>query len=121
MRNMSFMLTKEQFRDRSKDVTRRNGWKNLKPGELVCGVEKYQGLGKGEKIQRLGVIRIKSVRREKLNRMVKEPRYGIDECRREGFPGMGGAWFVKFYCATHKKVKPAAVITRIEYEYASPA
>ena len=53
MRNMSFSLTTEQIRNRTKDVTRRLGWKNLKPGEHFRAVEKCQGLKKGEHIVKL--------------------------------------------------------------------
>ena len=46
MRNLSFALTTRQMRDRSKTVTRRRGdyyARVLKPGDLVCAVEKSQG------------------------------------------------------------------------------
>ena len=49
---MSFMLTTNQIIDETKDVTRRNGWENLKPGDRLRAVEKAMGLKKGEK-QRL--------------------------------------------------------------------
>jgi hypothetical protein len=39
-RNISFFLTKRQFLDRSKDVTRRLGWNWVKPGDVLCGIEK---------------------------------------------------------------------------------
>lgn len=56
-RNMSFMLTTQQVIDRTKTVTRRLGWKHLKPGELFWACEKCQGLGKGGKINRLSLAR----------------------------------------------------------------
>ena len=43
-RNMSFMLTTEQVRNKTKTVTRRLGWWFLKPGEIVNAVEKGMGL-----------------------------------------------------------------------------
>ena len=46
-RNISFFLTKRQFLDRSKDVTRRLGWNWVKPGDVLCGIEKGQGLKRG--------------------------------------------------------------------------
>ena len=49
MRRMSFSMTEPQFRDGSKDVTRRLGWKFLKPGDRIMGVRKCMGLAKGEK------------------------------------------------------------------------
>jgi len=51
-RNMSFMLTTAQYCARTKDVTRRLGWANLKPGDMFNGVEKAMGLKKGEKINK---------------------------------------------------------------------
>lgn len=86
MRNISFSMTTPQHKDGSKDVTRRFGWWNLKPGDRLMAVEKAMGLKKGEKMVRLGEIEIVSVRREPLNRMVLEPEYGAEEMRREGFP-----------------------------------
>lgn len=50
MKNISFMLTTEQVRTRIKTVTRRMGWRNSKPGDVLCGVEKGMGLKAGEKI-----------------------------------------------------------------------
>lgn len=71
MRLMSFSATTEHMRDGSKTVTRRLDAKGfymrvLKPGTLICAVEKGMGLKKGEKIQRIGVIEIVDVRRERL-------------------------------------------------------
>ena len=46
MRNISFALTKQQFLDRTKTVTRRLGWKNLEVGTLLCeGNPDYVELG----------------------------------------------------------------------------
>lgn len=39
-RNISFSMTEPQFVDGSKDVTRRMGWKWLKPGDRIMGVRK---------------------------------------------------------------------------------
>lgn len=118
MRNISFMLTTPQYVDGSKDVTRRIGWLALKVGDLLCAAEKCQGLGKGGKMKRLGTIRVKSIRREKLEEMTKRWSYGLEECRREGFPNLNPAQFVLFFCKANKaqKVKPQTVVTRIEFE-----
>lgn len=124
MRNISFMLTTEQVRNRTKTVTRRLGWKNLKPGDLLQGVEKGMGLKAGEKIVRLCTIRIIDVRAEPLDRLTAEPAYGTDECRKEGFgdhPTLSRpAEFVKFFCASHKGCKPDSTVTRIEFQYIAP-
>lgn len=101
-----------------KDVTRRLGWKNLKVGELLQACVKCQGLGPGGKIERLCTIRVKSVRRERLDAMLTDPAYGLIECCREGFPKMSPQEFVDFFCAGHKGCTPDSEVTRIEFEYA---
>jgi hypothetical protein len=99
-RNISFALTAAQFLDGSKDVTRRMGWKHLKAGDILCAVEKSQGLKKGETVNKLGMIRVVSVRREKLDQISRFAlSYGRDECRREGFPKISPGDFVEFFCA----------------------
>ena len=45
-RNMSFAMTTEQIRARTKTVTRRFGWWFLKAGDQVWAVEKAMGLKK---------------------------------------------------------------------------
>lgn len=108
-RNISFSMTTPQFIDGSKDVTRRMGWLKLKAGDVLCAVEKGMGLKKGEKVKRLGLIRVTSVRRE--------PLYTIsaDDVRREGFPEMEPEEFIQYFCRGHK-CSPLDVITRIEFE-----
>ncbi len=66
-RNISFMHTQEQFRRQTKTITRRLGWRFLKPGDILNGCEKCQGLKRGEKIRVLGQIRVISVSEERLN------------------------------------------------------
>lgn len=113
MRNMSFALTTKQFRARTKSVTRRVGWANLKPGDVVMGVEKGMGLKPGEKVVRLGAIRILGNVREKLSRIKKYP---LDETAKEGFPEKTAAEFVTMFCE-HMRCKPSKKINRIEFEY----
>jgi hypothetical protein len=122
MRNISFsMLTTAQMRAQTKDVTRRMGWLNLKKGDLLCAVVKGMGLKPGEKIERICVIRVDDVRREKLSRMMEDSAYGFEEVRREGFkddPVKGWpSQFVEFFCAGHG-CTPDDEITRIEFSYA---
>lgn len=111
MRIMSFFLTTRQFRERTKTVTRRLGWKNLKPGEIVMGVVKCQGLGKGGKVERLGPIRIVDVRQERLDSITPE------DVIKEGFHHMQPFQFVNLFMQTHESVTPETTITRIEFEY----
>ena len=103
-------MTTEQFKNRTKTVTRRNGWLKLKVGEIVNGCEKCMGFKKGEKIKRLGQIRITSVNREPLNAITQE------DVIREGFPQWTPRRFIKFYAAANK-VAEDETVTRIEYEY----
>ncbi len=110
MRNMSFSMTTAQFHDRSKTVTRRFGWWFLKPGDVVMGVEKSQGLKKGETVVRLGRIRIVSVRKEPLDAIT------CVELDLEGLPDTAPREFVALMAHRAKKV-PAAPVNRIEYEY----
>lgn len=119
---MSFALTTNQILDGSKDVTRRLGWLQIKPGDLIRPVRKCMGLRPGEKIQPLrDPLRVVSVRRERLDLMTTDLDYGIDEVRREGFAknpeyGWPSAW-VAMFCDTHKGCTPSTVITRIEFAY----
>lgn len=134
-RNISFMLTQEQFRNRTKTVTRRVGWKFLKPGDVLNGCEKCQGLGPGGKIVKLGQIIVLSVRREPLGFMCTEldvqplrhdqmqvagvehpDDYGYTEAALEGFPDMTGSEFVEMFCE-HMGVDPWSEITRIGFDY----
>ena len=110
-RNMSFMLTTEQVRKRSKTVTRRLGWNFLNPGDIVNAVEQCRGLKKGEKVKRICRIRIKSIR-------WGEPLYQItkDECSKEGFPEMSPDEFIDMFIH-YNKVWAMCPVNRIEFEY----
>ena len=90
------MLTIEQFKNQTKTVTRRLVWENRKPGDIWMACEKCQGLKKGEKIVRLGEIRIKHIVKQPVNLVT------ADDCRREGFSGMTPGEFVRFFCLHNK-------------------
>jgi len=109
-------MTQDQFLDRSKDVTRRLGFKNLKRGESLMGCEKCQGLRKGDKISKLGAIVVVSVTFEPLQRMIDEPLYGRVEAEREGFPELTGGQFVEMFCSK-MNCEPSTVVTRIEFKH----
>lgn len=111
------MLTTQQMRDRTKFVTRRVGWWDLKPGDLVRAVEKGMGLKKGEKIKPICVIRVKSARPELLTKMFVLPEYGEVECRLEGFPHLKPMEFVAMFTASHGMKSAATEVNRIEFEY----
>lgn len=121
MRNISFMLTQQQIRERTKTVTRRVGWEKLQAGELLRGVEKGMGLKAGEKVVPLATIRVVSARREALSAMTADVDYGFAECAKEGFGGdLALRWpsaFVEFFCNSHRGCTPETMVTRIEFEY----
>ncbi len=124
MRNMSFMLTTEQIRNRTKTVTRRLGWTFLKPGDLIQAIEKGQGLRKGEKINRLAVLRVENVRREVLAEGINAASKWLEssgrhEVKREGFGEMAPVAFVLMFCKANK-CTPSAEVTRIEFSYVDP-
>lgn len=128
MRNISFALTTRQIRERTKTVTRRRGtwWaKILKPGDLLCAVEKSQGIKKGGLV-RLGVIRVVSVRVESLweitapDNLERYGAWGRVETQREGFVAMDGVDFVKIF-TDHMGGAPSQPVTRIEFEYVDEA
>lgn len=120
-RNISFAITTDQIKARSKTVTRRAGWANLKVGDILNGCVKCMGLKPGEKIERLCVIKVTNVRREPLRRMTDDLDYGFRETTLEGFPeGHPKHWpseFVSMFCGSHKGVTPDSEVTRIEFEY----
>lgn len=109
-RNMSFMLTTEQVRNKTKRVTRRLGWWNLKPGEIINACVKCMGLKKGEKIERICQIRIVSTRPEPLGDISQA------DVILEGFPDWKPEQFVEMYCK-HNKCTPETLVHRIEFEY----
>ncbi len=109
-RNMSFSMTTGPFRARTKTVTRRFGWWFLKPGDVVCGVAQSRGLKKGERVVRLGLIRIVSTRSEPLNAITAA------ELVLEGLPDTSPRAFVAMLCA-RCRVPPHEPVNRIEFEF----
>jgi hypothetical protein len=114
VRNISFAFTKAQVLQQRKWVTRRTGWKSLKPGTLLCGVEKAMGLRKGEQVVELCTIRVLDVRRERLDELIRHPAYGLAEMVLEGFPQLSPEEFIRYF---FEGVEPSAFITRIQFEY----
>jgi len=117
-RNMSFALTTEQIRNRTKTVTRRIGWGKLVPGDTVNACTKCMGLRKGEKLEKLALLYITSVTKEPLSRMILDGDYGASEAAKEGFPGWSGEQFVEMF-VEHMPTKFGAgtLVNRIEFEY----
>jgi len=116
MRNMSFFLTTPQFIARSKLVTRRLGWWDLEVNDMVMGVEKGQGLKKGETVKRLGPIRIVVAGPVRLDAI------DLADVILEGFPGMTPAEFVRMFCDHNraKQCRPETIVNRIAFEYLDP-
>lgn len=114
--NISFAITTPQFKARTKTVTRRNGWRKLKVGQILNAIVKGQGLKKGEKVEHLGKIRVVEVRREALQLMTMNPAYGAAEVIKEGFPDLTPAEFVALYCK-HNGCNYWDTVTRIQFAY----
>jgi hypothetical protein len=117
MRNMSFAITTAQIMDETKTVTRRNGWENLKVGEIFQAIEKGQGLKRGERVNRLKVLQCVGNRRERLYKMIKDKAYGQAEMIKEGFPDMGPMEFISMYCNANKGTHPGDEVSRVEFRY----
>lgn len=109
-RNISFAMTQEQVKARTKTVTRRVGWQFLKPGDELNAVNRTMGFKKGEHPTLLAKVRVVSVRREPVNAIT------WNDCHYEGFPEMAPKEFVEFFCRTHRCF-PTQTVTRIEFEY----
>ena len=109
MRAISFALTTQQILNRTKTVTRRIGWGNATPGQLLCACTKARGVRVADR-EILATIRIVSMRKERLDAI--KP----DDVAREGFPGKTPAEFVEMFCK-HMKCAPDRIITRLEFEY----
>lgn len=117
MANISFSMTVDQIRNRTKTVTRRIGWKRLAPGARLMACVKCQGLKKGEKIERIAEIIVTDVRDEMLSAMDLFPEYGVAEAILEGFPGMSGPEFVDMFCKNMRCLR-SQIVRRIEFRYA---
>ncbi len=109
-RNMSFMLTTKQIRNRTKTVTRRLGWKFLKAGDIVNACVKCQGLKKGEKIERICQIRIA---RSSWSPLVWITQSDVE---REGFPEMSPDEFIRMF-TREMTCDENTLVNRIEFEY----
>ena len=110
-RLMAVSLTEEQVRARTKTVTRRAGWRMLRPGHRLTLCRKVMGRRAGEPLDRITDVEVLTVRRERLGAITAA------DVAAEGFPGMTPAGFVEFFCRTHRGCGPATEVTRIEWRY----
>jgi len=89
----------------------------LKPGDKLWAVEKAMGLKKGEKIKRLGLIEVVSVRSETLATLINNKQYGNEEVKREGYPfGRRNGSDFAFDLARKSKKPIYEPINRIEFK-----
>lgn len=135
--NISFSATTEQVRQHWKHVTRRID-KSLrlakkKPGDILQGIERGQGIKKGEHVVKLDQIVILEVNREPLDEIICRPirpigkpdpigcglyQYeGIPETTLEGFPELTPVQFVETFCKINPKCTPDTEITRVLFDY----
>lgn len=115
-RHMSFSMTTEAVRNRTKTVTRRLGWNDLKPGTLLWAVEKGMGLKKGEHVVKLALIRVVSSEWEQLANIACPEVYGPEELVAEGFPRMTGDEFMEMFCRSNR-CGIYQDVNRIKFEY----
>jgi hypothetical protein len=95
-------------------VTRRKGWRFLKPGDRLTLCRKVMGRKAGEPLVLLAEVEVVDVRRERLSAIT------MGDVVREGFgaPWCTPAWFVQFF-TDHMGGRPEQEITRIEWRYLS--
>ena len=109
-RLMSVSLTEQAVLEREKTVTRRLGWRFCKPGDQLQLCRKVMGRKPGEPLDRICMVEVVSVRRERLDAITDE------EVTREGFYPLNALWFVDFFCE-EMRVTPDTEVTRIEWKY----
>ncbi len=113
-RLMSVALTEQAVIERRKTVTRRLGWKMIKPGDQLQLVRKAMGRkcadGSVEPLVRLALVEVVSARREHLDNITDS------DVVLEGFPDWIGYEFVDFFVA-HVKCRRDEPVTRIEWRY----
>lgn len=109
MKNMAFSITTKQMYEETKTVTRRIGWWDLEPGDVLMAVEKGMGLKKGEHVKPIYPIDILDTRPEPLRFITPE------DVVREGFPEMSVKEFIQMFCKSHKGCTPWTYVNRIEF------
>jgi len=103
-------MTLDQMKGRTKTVTRRQGWRFLKPGMVLNVVDRVMGLKRGEHPRKIGQIRITAVWREFLNQITDA------DVVREGFPTWNRRRFIEEFCRRFR-CEPWEEVTRIEFEH----
>ena len=112
-RLMSFAATVEQVRNRTKTVTRRNGWTFLRVGDILTAVDRNPRCG--DDYERLCDIRVTDIRTERLTDIT------VEDVAKEGFPGKSPAWFMAMYRKAFAQWRRGMAVRRIKFEYIGPA
>jgi len=111
---MSVALTEQAVLDRTKTVTRRLGWRFLRPYDRLTLCRKVQGRkradGTVEPLVRIAEVEVLTGRRELLCDIT------FDDVAREGFPNYSLRAFIQFFCL-HMRCTPDTEVTRIEWRY----
>jgi hypothetical protein len=113
MRRMSFALTTEAVKHRTKTVTRRLGWAFAKPGDRYLAVDKLRT----KNAQKLAVIEVVDVREERLHTITDA------DVAREGFVGRDRSWFLRMFIGELCHAIPEdlaevnPLVRRIEFRY----
>lgn len=110
---MSFRYTVSKIKLRTKKVTRRKGWKNLKAGECLKAVDRVMGLSKGMHPKILAYIRVISTEWVRLNSTTKE------DVIKEGLTTLSPEQFNEFF-SVEMGVELDELVNRIEFEYLEP-
>lgn len=125
-RLMAVSLTEASVMDRTKTVTRRLGWRHLRPGDRLTLCRKVMGRrradGTVEPLVRLAEVEVVDVRRDKLWAITDDEiarEAVLDQPWVEVYVDSGQptpqAW-VWWYCEQFG-VQPDAEVTRIEWRY----
>lgn len=121
-RNMAVSLTRAAVEARTKTVTRRIGWRFLRPGDLLWLVDKSMGLPKGHKPQRLALVQVVDVRVEPLSAITdadiaaeRVPGHNFDELYLDTGRPPVEEW-VRWFCG-QMRCEPHTMVTRIEWRY----
>nr|VFK16750.1 MAG: hypothetical protein BECKLFY1418C_GA0070996_102551 [Candidatus Kentron sp. LFY] len=107
MRRISCHKTIDQVEIGTKTVTRRNGWKHARPGDLLLIVDKIRTR---ERVRGLAIVRVVKVTREPLLAITDE------EVAREGFAGKSTEWFITMFTRDFVCTRDD-MVTRVEWRY----
>jgi len=108
---MSVAFTEQAVRDRTKTVTRRKGWRFLRPGDRLTLCRKVMGRKPDEPLVRIVDVEVVDVNFEPLSHITSE------DVAREGFPGMSREEFVRRFFIVAQGMSWRDWVTRIEWRY----